>query len=374
MLVVWMRGILGSGCRVLVVDDEQPVRELLARFLDSQGFQAAQAATAEEALALLEREPVEVVLSDVQMPGMNGLSLLSEIRRRYPDVAVLMLTACEDVSMAVDAMKAGALDYVTKPFELEKVARAVSEASQRHRALRNEEGRLHDLERTVQEQTAQLRALLGDLDEASEGTLDALVAALDAREHETQAHSHRVAEYTVRLASEMGLRRSEIETIRQGAMLHDIGKIGISDNILLKPGQLTEAEWREMRRHPQIGYWILNGIERLRPAAGIVLSHHERFDGTGYPRGLKAEQIPLGARIFSVADSLDAITSDRPYKYRKSYDAAREEIRKNAGLQFDPGVVHCFLRIPSIEWTDIRARTLSDSFRTFSDLPQLVLE
>lgn len=365
--------VLDTGIRVLIVDDEQPVRELLAHFLDSRGFSTAQAATAEEALSTLDQQHFDVVLSDVQMPGMNGLSLLSEIRRRHPDTAVLMLTACEDVSMAVDSMKAGALDYVTKPFQLQKVEAAVRSAAERHRRLREEEDRLHDLERTVREQTVQLRHLLADLDQTNTRAMDALVHALDAREHETQAHSRRVAEYAVRLAREMGLSGTELDTVRQGALLHDIGKIGIPDNILLKPGRLTDAEWREMRRHPQIGYWILNGIDRLRPAAGIVLAHHERFDGTGYPRGLKGEEIPLGARIFSVADSLDAMTSDRPYQYRKTYEEARDEIRNNSGLQFAPDVVHCFLRIPSIEWADIRKRTLAASASTFTYLPQLVL-
>ena len=310
--------------QILVVDDEESVRSLIGRFLCRLGFSATETASGEEALDALAQHQYDLVLSDVRMPGMNGMSLLAEIRRRYPDTPVLMLTGCESVSTAVDAMKNGAFDYVLKPFHLDQVEASVREALKRQSDLREQAGRLEQLEKTVREQTVQLRNLLGNLNEASEVTLDALVAALDAREHETEAHSRRVAEYTVYLARRMNLADETIETVRRGAMLHDIGKIGISDNILLKPARLTDWEWDEMRRHPQIGYWILNAVESLRSAAEIVLSHHERFDGSGYPRRLSGENIPLGARIFSVVDSFDAITSDRPYQHGQPYEAARK--------------------------------------------------
>jgi response regulator RpfG family c-di-GMP phosphodiesterase len=305
---------------------------------------------------------------------MNGMSLLAEVRRRYPDTPVLMLTGCEDVSTAVDAMKNGAFDYVLKPFHLDQVEASVREALKRQSDLREQAGRVKQLEKTVREQTIQLRTLLGNLNEASEVTLEALVAALDAREHETKAHSRRVAEYTVYLARRMKLADQEIETIRRGAMLHDIGKIGISDNILMKPERLTDREWGEMQRHPQIGYWILDAVESLRPAAEIVLSHHERFDGSGYPRRLRGEEIPLGARIFSVVDSFDAITSDRPYQRGKPDETAREEIAMNSGAQFDPRVVTAFLRVPPGVWSAIRSRTLAEGSRPSSGIPPLVLE
>jgi len=285
-----------------------------------------------------------------------------------------MLTGCENVSTAVDAMKGGAFDYVLKPFRLDQVETSVREALKRQSDLREQAGRLEQLEKTVREQTVQLHTLLGDLNEASEGTLEALVAALDAREHETKAHSRRVAEYTVYLARGMNLPDEAIETIRRGAMLHDIGKIGISDNILLKPSRLTEREWREMQRHPQIGYWILDAVETLRPAAEIVLSHHERFDGRGYPRGLRGEDIPLGARIFSVVDSFDAITSDRPYQRGKPYETAREEIAMNSGVQFDPLMVSAFLHVPAGVWSAIKSRTLAEGSRPLAGLPPMVLE
>jgi HD-GYP domain-containing protein (c-di-GMP phosphodiesterase class II) len=168
-----------------------------------------------------------------------------------------------------------------------------------------------------------------------------------------------VGDYAVHLARQMHLDESELEIIHRGAMLHDIGKIGIPDRILLKPGELTDAEWREMRRHPEIGHWIVSGVEALRPAAEIVLCHHERFDGNGYPRGLKGEQVALGARIFSVVDSLDAITSDRPYRRGESYQAARDEIAAHAATQFDPDVVAHFLEVPCSVWSRIRDLSLS---------------
>ncbi len=364
---------LGSRERVLVVDDEEPIRAMLSRYLGERGFHTAVAATGYEALDLLEREFFDLVLSDVRMPGMDGIVLLGEIVRRHPETGVLMLTGCEDVSMAVAAMKAGALDYVLKPFRLEDVDGALRNALERRRERLDRAEHLRSLEEAVERQTTELRRLLAHLDEASESTLDALLAALDARERETKAHSKRVGDYAVHLAGMLGVRGGDLEVIRRGAMLHDIGKIGISDGILLKPGQLTEAEWHEMRRHPQIGYWILSAVEPLRGAAEIVLCHHERYDGRGYPRGLQGVEIVLGARIFSVIDTLDAMTSDRPYHRGLSWDEARREIAANAGTQFDPAVVAAFLNVPVRVWSGIRERTLAEPERPFREITPLVL-
>ena len=359
--------------RILIVDDEEPIRTLLASALSLQGFRTATAGGAAEALDILSRENLDLVLSDVRMPGMDGMALLSEIARRHDGIGVVMLTGCEDVSLAVDAMKAGALDYVLKPFRLEQVGRVVREALNRRQAKVREASHVRRLEGAVERQSAELRRILAHLQEASEVTLEALVAALDAREHETKAHSKRVSEYSLELARRMGVDADAREVIRRGAMLHDIGKIGISDAILLKPSALTETEWRQMRKHPQIGYWILNGIESLQTASEIVLSHHERYDGRGYPRGLKATEIPLGARIFSVADTLDAITSDRPYQQGKPYAEARREIAANSGAQFDPKVVEQFMRVLPQVWEEIRRRTLAEKPSALPAIAPLVL-
>ena len=346
--------------KVLVVDDEEPVRALLRDYLQTRGFQIRGAASGEEALTLLAGEKFDLVLSDLRMPGITGMELLSEIRRRYSSVGVLMLTGCEDVSLAVSAMRAGALDYILKPFRLENVEASIRRALEKHEDNRRQVRYLRDLENIVEERSVALRDTLRTLKEASEETLEALVAALDAREHQTLAHSKRVSEFTVHLAETMHVSNSALEAMRRGAMLHDIGKIGISDTILLKPGRLTDDEWVEMRRHPEIGHWILSSVESLKGASEIALAHHERFDGRGYPRSLKAAEIPLGARIFAVADSLDAITSDRPYRPGRGYEEARREIIRNSGTQFDPRVVDSFLRVPPEVWEHIRCITLED--------------
>jgi putative nucleotidyltransferase with HDIG domain len=367
------KGLFGERERVLVVEDEAPIRALLTQYLESRGYETGSAAEGGQALAVLSQMPFDLVLSDVRMPGMDGIALLSEIVRKYPQTGVLLLTGCEDVGMAVAAMKAGALDYVLKPFRLDEVETSLRNALDRRRVALDKAAHMRQLEDAVRRQTVELRETLAHLEEASENTLEALVSALDAREHETKAHSKRVGEYTVHLARELGVSGSNLDVIRRGAMLHDIGKIGIPDSILLKPEHLTDGEWNEMRKHPQIGYWILRGVESLKSAADIALCHHERYDGRGYPRGLKGDEIAFGARIFSLTDSLDAMTSDRPYHRGISWEEARREIAANAGTQFDPNVVDAFMRVPVHVWCDIRDRTLAEPVRALPDITPLVL-
>src|SRR2546422_1028603 len=343
--------------RILIVDDEAPIRALLGEHLQQVGHQVKLAGSGPLALELLAAGEFDLVLTDVRMPGMNGLELLAEIIRTRPGVGVLMLTACEDLTLAVNAMRIGALDYILKPFRLTEITSSVQAALERRRNLMEQTERMQLLEETVNERTVELRRLLDRLRDASEITLEALVAALDAREHETQAHSKRVSEYTLFLAREMSVDAAQLDVIRRGAMLHDIGKIGVSDTILLKPGKLTDEEWVDMQKHPQIGFWILDGIEALKPASDVVLSHHEKFDGNGYPRKLRASDIPLGGRIFSVTDCLDVMTSDRPYRKALNYEDARTEIAQFSGTQFDPDVVKYFLQVPLRIWTEIRTST-----------------
>src|SRR6266849_8434229 len=358
--------------RILIVDDEAPIRALLCEHLQQVGYEVMLAPNGCDAMELINGSEFDLVLTDVRMPGMNGLELLAVIMRTRPAVGVLMLTACEDLTLAVNAMRIGALDYILKPFRLSEITVSVQEALERRRNQLEQTPRLQLLAETVNERTVELRRMLDRLHDASEITLEALVAALDAREHETKAHSKRVSEYTLYLAREMSVDAAQLDVIRRGAMLHDIGKIGISDTILLKPGKLTDDEWVDMQKHPQIGFWILDGIEPLKPASDVVLSHHERYDGTGYPGKLRGDEIPLGARIFSVADPLDVITSDPPYPKALSYEEARTEISEFSGTQFDPEVVKYFLQVPAPVWTDIRTSSVCSRRRSGLDLSSLL--
>ena len=348
---------------VLVVDDEPAIRDLLFEGLKDSGFDCSVAANGAEALEQLRRRRFGLVLSDIDMPAMDGVKLLQRVKEAHPDVEVVMITGVVDVEVALRAMRMGANDYLTKPFNLEEVRLTVERAMEKRRLLLENREYQRDLEAKVAERTVEvvlkrreIEALYEKLQTSYETTLEALAAALDTRDTETQGHSVRVSEYTVVIARRMGVEEPELTEIRRGALLHDVGKIGIPDAVLRKPGKLTAEEWREMKLHPEIGGRILSGIKFLEKSLPIVMAHQERFDGSGYPRGLKGDEIPLGARIFAVVDTLDAMTSDRPYRKALGYDEAREEIVRNSGIQFDPKVVEVFLSIPPEEWKAMHRR------------------
>ncbi len=260
-----------------------------------------------------------------------------------------MVTGVVDTRTAIGAIRQGASDYITKPFNLDEVQIVVERTLEKRRLIRENRAYQEHLQDLVDQRTRQL-------EDSYESTLQALVTALDFRDNETQGHSYRVVEYAVLVAQAMGVDEPELTTIRRGSILHDVGKIGIPDSVLLKPGKLEPKEWEVMKKHPEMGYRMLQHIHFLEPALDIVFSHQERFDGTGYPRALKAEEIPLGARIFAVVDTFDAMTSDRPYRAALSIEAAREEIRRCSGTQFDPEVAEAFLSIDAARWREIRER------------------
>ncbi|MCA9548664.1 MAG: response regulator [Myxococcales bacterium] len=341
--------------KVLVVDDEQDVRRVLAALLLDEGFEAHTAPGAEEALALIAQLEPAVVVSDLKMPDRDGLWLLEQVRDRFDDVEVILLTGYGQLETAVQALREGASDYLTKPVRLNQLSTAVGRALLRRQLLLENRAYQRGLEAMVQAKTKELAAAYERISETYNLTLEALVTALDARECETSNHSQRVVRTTLAIAQRMGVPEADMDDIARGALLHDIGKIGVPDGVLLKPGRLDEAEWEEMRKHPDIGARILSGIAFLEPAAAIVLAHQERWDGSGYPKGLAGEAIPLGARIFAVADALDAITSDRPYRRGRDLAYARAEIGRFGGTQFDPEVVEAFLSISDEEWDAIRA-------------------
>jgi putative nucleotidyltransferase with HDIG domain len=347
-----------AGETILVVDDEASITRLVATLLERNGYVAVTANRPEEGLVWLEkRGGFDLVLSDVMMAEADGFSLLDRIRIDHPGVPVVMVTAVHDAEVATNAFRRGAVDYLLKPFAGAHLLSVVARALERGRLVRQNAIYRQGLEELVHARTERLRATMEDLERSYDVTLEAMGDALDLRDAETEGHSRRVTAYTTELARKMGVGAEELRTIARGAFLHDIGKIATPDAVLLKPGKLDAAETAIMREHCERGYAMVNKIPFLRGASEIVLTHQERFDGRGYPRGLEGEEIPLGARIFSIADTLDAITSDRPYRLGSSFSSARKEIAQCAGGQFDPEIVGVFLNVPLERWPALAAET-----------------
>jgi cyclic di-GMP phosphodiesterase len=341
--------------RILVVDDEDSIREIVCSMLTAAGYQCRQAASGIEALAILGNdEDFSLMLTDLMMRDLDGIGLLEQTKNKYPEMPVIMVTAVHDISVALAAIRNGAYDYLLKPFEREQLLAAVRRAIETRRLRAENRAYQSNLESLVAARTEQLRQTMADLERSYDITLEALGDALDLKDAETEGHSKRVTAFTIAIARAMGLQAERIRVIARGAFLHDIGKMAIPDAILRKPGSLNEEEKAIMREHCYRGYQMLRKIPFLLEAAEIVYAHQEKFDGTGYPRGLRGDQIPLGARIFAVADTLDAITSDRPYRAAQSIQAARDEIKRFSGTQFDTQVVKTFLVMPDSIWEDLR--------------------
>ena len=336
--------------RVLVVDDEPLIRELLCSFLEQHGYACRPCASAEDATQRLEHERFDLIISDYRMPGQTGLDLLRAARRLQPEASFLMATATQEADVAVQAMRDGAMDYLFKPLQLRQVLAAVERALERRRDLAEAELARQELERLLSERTRQLGGVMRQLQSASAEVLEALGMALDLRAREVAGHSLRVSRYAVELASHLGYEPEGLSRLAQAAWVHDIGKLGIPDAILNKPEPLTAAETAIMRGHVQIGLTLVHKVPSLVGAADLVAAHHERYDGGGYPAGLAGEEIPRDARIFAVADALDAITSDRPYRSARGWREAASEIAAQANRQFDPVVVNAFLSIPLERW------------------------
>lgn len=341
--------------RILVVDDEDAIREIVCSMLAAANYKTRQASSGLKALALLDAgEEFELMLSDLMMADLDGIGLLERTKERYPDMPVVMVTAVHDISVALAAIRNGAYDYLLKPFEREQLLATVRRALENRRLKVQNREYQNNLERMVEARTDQLKTAMADLERSYGMTLEALGGALDLKDAETEGHSRRVTVFTIAIARAMGLPKDQIDVIARGAFLHDIGKMAIPDAILRKPGKLDPDEVTIMREHCYHGYQILKKIPFLKEAAEIVYAHQEHFDGSGYPRQLKGEEIPLGARIFAVADTLDAITSDRPYRGKRSIAEAREEIKIWSERQFDPEVVEVFLSMPEKIWPDLR--------------------
>jgi putative two-component system response regulator len=323
---------------ILLVDDEAMIRQLLSQKLSSEGYRCEQAANAEQALEKLEKDSIELVILDIKMPGKSGVQLLPEIKAKYPDTAVIMATAVDDASIAINCMKAGAYDYLTKPFNLEEVGFSVTRALERRRLeLENRDYQQH-LEQKVEEQAQKIRASFFN-------AITALAYALEAKDVYTSGHSQRVTEIAVAIAKHLGLDKENIEKIRLASLVHDIGKIGVREVVLNKPGSLSDEEYEHVRLHSVTGERILKPIVDDGDILKAVRHHHERYDGTGYPDGLKGEQIPQLARIIAVADTFDAMTSERPYRKALTKEAACAEVERCRGTQFDPEAADAFLEV-----------------------------
>lgn len=341
--------------RVLFVDDEEIVLRAFARDTDSSGFEVVVARTADEALAALEQKSFSAVLADFQMPGMNGIELLDIVRKKSPDTVRILVSGKAELDMAVEVINRVELfQFVSKPWDRYSLRDTLGRALEHH-TIALENRRLSDLLGGKCEELALASDQLEqEVESRTTLLLLGLINALDLRDTETQWHSRRVAIYARSLAEELRLPDEVLLVIERGALLHDIGKIGVSDAILLKPGKLTPEEWEEMRRHSEHGYRILQDIDFLGDARTLVRQHHERWDGKGYPLGLAGKDVYIGARIFAVIDTYDAMTSDRPYRKAMSHEVACEEIAKCGGSQFDPDVVEAWKRIETNEIHRIR--------------------
>jgi len=323
---------------VLIVDDEYAGRQTLESVLEGEGYNIEMAENGVQAIEKAKSLLPDVILLDVMMPGMTGFEVCQHIRNDplVAEIPIIILTALDDRDSLLNALKAGADDFISKPFdrfELRARLLGITRLNRYHKLVR---------------ERANLMEANQQLLFAYEATIEGWSRAMDLRDRETEGHSQRVAELTVKLAKEFGMSEEEATHIHRGALLHDMGKIGIPDSILHKPASLTDEEWVVMRKHPQFAYDMLYSIEYLRPALDIPYCHHEKWDGSGYPRGLKKDEIPFAARLFAIVDVWDALTSDRPYRSAWKKDDAISYVREQSDKHFDPQVVDVFLKMISV--------------------------
>lgn len=330
---------------ILVIDDEEPVRTSLGRFLTSQGYEVTLAGSGAEALEILRRQKIACILLDIRMPDASGIDLVPEILDLEPQAALLMLTAVNDAASATQSMQRGAMDYLTKPVDLEDLQRAIERALRRRDTQMESEQINHWLKEEVAVRTAEMRMERAKLERISVETLEALVNALEAKDPYLRGHSARVADLSASITAEMGHSDEEVEAVRTAGRLHDIGKISIREELLNKQGPLTDAEFEHVKLHTVAGAQILAPLTHLKEVITFVRSHHERWDGKGYPDQLAGERIPFGARVIGAVEIYDALTTSRPYQERMSPDLAVDRMRDLVNTAIDPDVVEALARV-----------------------------
>lgn len=330
-----------STIRVLVVDDEEFLRSIVRERLEIAGYFVEEASNGDEALAMLESNgPYNVLLTDIRMPVMDGITLLGEWGKRSPGTAGIVMSANAELDTAVHALKMGACDYITKPFNFDVLLITIKNALRKKDLERQLDDYRVNLEEKVKEQTDIINSMYVR-------SIDAMIKALEAKDFYTRGHSQRVTLYSMAIAAELGMKGQELEDLHRASVLHDLGKIGVREAVLNKPGRLTEEEFAEVVRHPETAVRILEPIPFFRPLLPAILHHHERFDGKGYPSRLAGRSIPLASRIMTIADTFDAMTSTRAYRKALPVADAIAEIRRCSGTQFDPDIVPAFLACQS---------------------------
>ncbi len=330
-----------SKVRILVVDDEEFLRSIIRERLEIAGYSVEEASNGNQALDLLENGgPYDVLLTDIRMPAMDGITLLGEWGKRSPGTAGLVMSAYSELDTAVHALKMGACDYITKPFNFDVLLITIENALRKKDLERQLADYRTNLEEKVKEQTDIINSMYVR-------SIDAMIKALEAKDFYTRGHSQRVTLYSVAIGEELGMTRQELEDLHRASVLHDLGKIGVREAVLNKPGKLTEEEFAEIVRHPETAIRILEPIPFFRPLLPAILHHHERFDGKGYPARLAGRTIPPASRIMTIADTFDAMTSTRAYRKALPVADAIAEIRRCSGTQFDPDIVPAFLACQS---------------------------
>lgn len=329
--------------RILIVDDEEMICSIFSRRLTREGYSCVTAQNGKEALHYFYKDSFSLVISDIRMPEMDGIELLKEVRAVHPGILMIMVTAYPEIDLALEAMRLGAYDFIVKPADLELVVLSVKRAFEKKR-LENEVEIYHrNLERLVEERTVKLQQAYRTLKKAYLDSVKVLAEAIDAKDPYTRGHSDRVRRMSLQIATSLGFTEERIEILEYGALLHDIGKIGIKDEILRKPEALSPEEYHIIQEHPLIGVKIVEGIEFFKDKIPMIRNHHEHFDGHGYPDGLMGENIPLEARIIAVPDAFDAMASLRPHRKDMSLEAILSEMERHRGKQFDPNIVEIFL-------------------------------